>query len=168
MKEIIDKISSYNIFNYLFPGVLFVVLLKEITNYDLIQENNLIGAFLYYFIGLSISRIGSLIIGFYLQKNSKFKFAKYSDYIKASEKDNKVELFSEVNNMYRTIISLLFLLLLAKVYSIADEFFEISVSFSSIFIIILLIILFIFSYKKQTGFIVKRVKNKTKNKDKEA
>ena len=25
MKEIIDKISSYNLFNYLFPGIIFVI-----------------------------------------------------------------------------------------------------------------------------------------------
>ena len=41
MKEIIDKISSYNLFNYLFPGIIFVIILREITKYDLVQENNI-------------------------------------------------------------------------------------------------------------------------------
>ena len=62
MKEIIDKLSSYNIFNYLLPGVLFVAIAKNFTEYNLILDNDFIGAFFYYFIGMVISRFGSLII----------------------------------------------------------------------------------------------------------
>ena len=36
MKDIIDKISSYNIFNYLFPGVLFVIIAKRLTDYNFV------------------------------------------------------------------------------------------------------------------------------------
>lgn len=165
MKEIIDKISSYNIFNYLFPGIIYVVLLREFTEYDLIQENNFIGAFLYYFIGLVISRFGSLIIGEILKsKRLKFiKFADYSDYVIASDKDNKIELFSEVNNMYRTIISLFVLLLLSKFYHWLSEWLNFSKSTSFITLSVLMLILFVFSYKKQTGFVVKRVNTRNKN-----
>ncbi len=162
MKEIIDKISSYNLFNYLFPGVIFILLLREITHYDLIQENNFIGAFLYYFVGLIVSRFGSLIVGKILQKLKFIKFVEYSDYVLASDKDNKIELFSEVNNMYRTIISLLILLLLSKGYESINEYFEFSKEISIILLIILLIGVFIFSYKKQTGFVVKRVETRNK------
>jgi hypothetical protein len=162
MKEIIDKISSYNLFNYLFPGVIFIVLLREITNYDLIQENNFIGAFLYYFVGLIVSRFGSLIIGKILQKFKFLQFAEYSEYVLATDKDNKIELFSEVNNMYRTIISLLILLLLSKGYESINKYFEFSKEKSMIFLIFFLIGIFIFSYKKQTGFIVKRVETRNK------
>ena len=51
---------------------------SEITEYNLVQENNFIGAFLYYFIGLVISRFGSLIIGSILQID-KLKFIKFAD-----------------------------------------------------------------------------------------
>ena len=159
MKEIIDKISSYNLFNYLFPGVIFVILLRELTDYDLIQENNFLGAFLYYFIGLVISRFGSLVIGEIL-KNKKLKFIKfteYSDFVYASDKDSKIDLFSEVNNMYRTLISLFFLLLLSKLYQSISSWLNISTNLSYILLISTLLVLFIFSYRKQTGFIVKRV-----------
>lgn len=164
MKEIIDKISSYNLFNYLFPGVIFVVILKEISKFDLIQENNFIGAFVYYFIGLVISRFGSLVIGEILQKMKFFiKFAEYSKFVPASEKDEKINLFSEVNNMYRTIISLLVILLLVLGYEKLNDFLEFSDTNNLIILIVLLIILFVFSYKKQTSFILKRVNLKTKN-----
>jgi hypothetical protein len=166
MKEIIDKISSYNLFNYLFPGIIFVILLREITEYDLVQENNFLGGFLYYFIGLVISRFGSLVIGEILQsKKLKFiKFADYTDFVIASDKDKKIELFSEINNMYRTLISLFCLLLLSKFYQFISNWLNISENLSFILLIIVLIVLFVFSYRKQTGFVVKRVATRTDNK----
>ena len=164
MQEIIEKISSYNIFNYLFPGIIYVVLIREITNYDFLQKNNFIGAFLYFFIGLVISRFGSLVIDAILKskKLNFIKFADYSEYITASDKDKKVELFSEVNNMYRTIISLFVLLLFTKGYHSLSNWLGLSKNLSFILLSILLIILFVFSYKKQTGFTVKRVDKKIK------
>ena len=62
MKELLDKLSSYNIFNYLLPGILFSVLASKTTELNLIQIDIILGVFVYYFIGLIISRIGSLII----------------------------------------------------------------------------------------------------------
>lgn len=62
MKDLLDKISSYNLFNYLFPGILFAVISKEFTSYSLLQDNLIVGAFIYYFIGLVVSRFGSLVI----------------------------------------------------------------------------------------------------------
>lgn len=162
MKEIIDKISSYNLFNYLFPGIIFVVILREITSYNLIQDNNFIGVFMYYFIGLIISRFGSLIIGSILQKLSFIEFSDYSDYVFASDKDAKIELFSEINNMYRTIISMLFLLLFSKIYELISNYFNFSSQTNYISLIIVLIFLFVFSYKKQTGFVAKRVETRNK------
>ena len=36
MKDILDKIGTYNIFNYLLPGVLFAVLVSQQTKYNLL------------------------------------------------------------------------------------------------------------------------------------
>jgi hypothetical protein len=103
MKDILDKLSSYNIFNYLFPGVLFVILAKSTTSYDFVQEDNLLGAFLYYFIGMTISRFGSVIVEPSLKYIRFLKFTEYSRYVQASKQDSKVDLLSEVNNTYRTL-----------------------------------------------------------------
>ena len=164
MKAIIEKISSYNLFNYLFPGVLYVIILNKITTYNLVQENILIGVFLYYFIGLVISRIGSLVIEPILKK--VFEFAKYSDFINASKQDNKIELFSEINNMYRTLISLFVMLLISKLYKVLSANFNLLDIVLPYLLIISLIIIFVFSFKKQTAYIVKRV-NHHKGKSKE-
>lgn len=163
MKEIIEKISSYNLFNYLFPGVLYVIILNKITTYNMIQENILIGAFLYYFIGLVISRIGSLLIEPILKKVAVF--VDYSDFISASKEDNRIELFSEVNNMYRTLISLLAVILVSKLYDILSDNFNFLKLVLPYQLVTALIILFVFSYKKQTAYIVKIVNHhKEKNK----
>ena len=60
MKDILSKLSSYNLFNYLFPGILFVIVIGKVTHYSLIQQDVIIGVFLYYFIGLVVSRFGSI------------------------------------------------------------------------------------------------------------
>ena len=110
METLLGKLSSYNIFNYLFPGIIFVIIAENLTRFTFIQKDVFLGLFLYYFIGLVISRIGSLVIEPILRR--LVKFANYGDFIAASKIDNKIELLSENNNMYRTLCSL-FLLLIA-------------------------------------------------------
>lgn len=159
MKELLDKLSSYNIFNYLLPGVLFTVILKALTEYDFTQENILIGAFVYYFIGLIVSRIGSLVIEPILKKIKFLKFSKYSDFITASKKDIKIEVLSEVNNMYRTICSLLLLTFILKLFEWFCTNVEFLKDYDTFILIALLLGLFLFSYRKQTDYVRKRVDN---------
>lgn len=157
MKDLLDKISSYNLFNYLFPGILFVVFLKQFTDYDLILENNLLGAFFYYFIGLVISRIGSLIIAPILRFIKFIKFSEYKDFVKASKVDEDIKLFSEVNNTYRTLISMFFMLFFLKLVKYIAVEYKISDVLLISIALILLFILFVFAYKKQTKFITDRI-----------
>jgi hypothetical protein len=162
MKELLDKISSYNIFNYLLPGVLFAYIASILPDINLIQDDLIAGAFLYYLVGLIISRIGSLIIAPLLRYIGFIKVEKYSDFIDASAKDNKIELFSEVNNMYRTLLSMSLMLLIAIGYSkIVEKVHEVK-EWSFILIVILFITLFLFAYRKQTNFITNRIKHHKK------
>ncbi len=154
MDNFLDKLSSYNLFNYLFPGILFVVIASEISSINFIQENIFIGVFVYYFIGLIISRIGSLIIEPLLKTLSFVTFSEYKDYISASSKDKNIELLSEVNNMYRTI-SAMFLLVLC--IPPLEGFYIMYPEAITIVMVIALIILFLCSYKKQTKYITQRV-----------
>jgi hypothetical protein len=157
IKDIIDKISSYNIFNYLLPGVLFVFLTKETTEYNLIQENNLIGAFLYYFVGMVISRFGSLFIEPILKKVRFLKFSDYKSFVIASKKDDKIELLSEVNNTYRTIFSMFLLLIFVKIYTSIKAHYCLKHETTVIILLLFIATLFLFSYRKQTNYITKRI-----------
>lgn len=158
MKEIYDKISSYNIFNYLFPGILFVIISKVFIGYNFILEKDFIGAFLYYFIGMVISRFGSIIIEPILKKISFIKFESYRSFVEASKKDNKIELLSEVNNTYRTLISLFVLLVLLKGCFLLDVRYNFPHEIAYLLILVLLFLMFLFSYRKQTNYISKRIK----------
>jgi len=157
MKEILDKISSYNLFNYLLPGVLFAVFASGFTNFKIIQSDIISSVFLYYFIGLVISRFGSLIIEPLLKKIGFVKFADYKDFVNSCKTDIKVETLSEANNMYRTFISLFFLLGLFKLCLLIEEKFSFLKDYNLILLTVLLLLLFLFSYRKQTNYIIKRI-----------
>jgi len=161
MKELFEKISSYNIFNYLFPGILFVILSKVLVGYDLTVKNDFLGAFLYYFIGMVISRFGSVIIEPLLKKLSFLKFETYKSYVDACKKDAKIELLSEVNNTYRTLVSMVALLLLYKAYVVLSKKYKLSDDSWFLILLVLILIIFIFSYRKQTNYISRRIKANT-------
>jgi hypothetical protein len=157
MKDILQKLSTYNIFNYLLPGIIFVILLRFFTSFNLVIEEVIIGAFLYYFIGMIISRIGSLIVEPLLKKIKLVKFSNYKKFVIASKNDDKIELFSEINNMYRTFVSMLIILLTILIYESTSTFFDLSKTTKSIIGLLSLIFLFLLSYRKQTEYINKRI-----------
>lgn len=157
MNEILEKLSSYNIFNYLLPGILFSFAAESLTQYDVVQDDVLVGVFLYYFIGLVISRIGSIIIEPILKKIKFIEFAQYDKYIAAVKHDTLIETLSESNNMYRTIISMLTCLLTLLIFEKFTSDNQFLVQITPYVLIALLLLLFLFSYKKQTNYIVKRV-----------
>lgn len=158
MSELLSKISSYNIFNYLLPGIVFSVLACWVMHRSLPQENVLTGAFLYYFVGLVVSRFGSLIIEPLLKASSFVHFAPYRDFVAASKKDDQLAVLSEVNNTYRTFCAVFSLLLLVKVYMLFEARFPTLKDWGAPVIAILLLALFLFSYRKQTAYVTKRIK----------
>ncbi len=158
MKEIIERISSYNLFNYLLPGILFAAFAEHITDYKIIQDDILVGLFLYYFIGLVISRIGSLLLAPLLRRIRLIKFAPYADFVSASKADPKLEVLSEQNNMYRTLCALFLSLgILKLVENVAPDEATETAKYA---LIGLGFVLFAGSYVKQTNFITQRVKHK--------
>jgi len=163
MDKLLEKLTSYNLFNYLLPGIIFSVLFEKITNYSIIQKDIMIEVFLAYFIGLIISRVSSIVVEPLLKKIKFVKFADYKDFVLASESDKKIELLSEANNIYRVFISLFFILITIVLY---EKFLQnILVDYTNYIVIVGLLILFLFSYKKQTSYITKRIeifKNKEK------
>lgn len=157
MTTLIEKISSYNLFNYLLPGVLFAALGERVTEYQFIQDDIVVGLFLYYFIGLVVSRIGSLVVAPTLRKIKFVVFAPYGDFIRASKDDAKLELLSEQNNMYRTLISLFAVLAALKGYEGIATCAEFTDRTNMYILFIILFVMFLFAFRKQTGFIRDRI-----------
>jgi hypothetical protein len=158
MNELLSKISSYHLFNYLLPGSLFAVVATELTHRQFVQQNLVLGLFVYYFYGLIISRVGSLFVEPFLKWVRFLKFADYRDFVAACKKDPKIDELSETNNMYRTLCALLITLTLLQGIVLWELKYpqlkraELPVLIAVVFGLLL------FSYKKQTGYITKRVK----------
>ena len=157
MNAILKKISSYNLFNYLLPGVLFVVIVSRITSYDLLVDDIVLGAFVYYFLGLVTSRIGSLVVEPAFKWFKFVEFAPYESFIRAEKEDGKIAVLSEANNMYRTFISLFGMILLACVWESLTQSVAWIQSAEAYLITVVMIFLFALSYRKQTSYITNRI-----------
>lgn len=158
MKELLDKLSSYNIFNCLLPGILFALLVGKLTSHVLIQDDIFIGMFVYYFLGLICSRVGSLVVGTFLKKIKFVEFEPYSEFVVACEKDSKIELLSEVSNMYRTLIAMCLLLTVVVLYDYFSNFCPTLVTIVPYGSFFALLWIFLYSHKKQTNYIKERIK----------
>lgn len=157
MKDLLDKLSSYNIFNYLLPGVLFAAFVDRLTNLQVLQKDMIVGVFLYYFLGSVVSRIGSLVVEPILHRTKFLSFAPYDAFVKAAKADPKIELLSEVNNMYRTFVALFLSVAMVALYSKASNYLPSLQAAAPWVCIVGLLGLFLLSYRKQTEYVVKRV-----------
>ena len=173
IKSVIEKISSYNIFNNLFPGIIFCSVVEQTTRFSLVRDGVWENLFIYYFVGMIISRIGSIFIEKWLKtikvKNKKtnckepfLKFAPYNMYIEASQNDPFIMTLNEMNNVYRTIIATVTLIMITKlfdwlIYDWVKRLGQIGNNLFVVIVCLLIIMLFIYSYKKQTEYIRSRI-----------
>lgn len=160
MEKIFDKLDSYKILNYLFPGIIFSYLFQRECEIVLVQGNLIENFFIYYFIGLIISRVGSLVVEPICKRVKWIVYEDYANYIIASQKDTKIDMLSEKNNMFRTLLAGFIILLLTKICLIFNfvGFFE-NIFNMDVLLIVILIIICAYSYRKQTKSVVQRVHN---------
>lgn len=170
LAQIVEKISSYNIVNNLYPGILFVYVLKIMFGTNLLSNNWVENLIVFYFVGMVLSRIGSIAIEPIIKKIKIIKCAPYQDYVKASSIDPLVDTLSETNNTYRTLLSTF---ICAFVYKLGASINEVCLKNKITFLqenkdwilLTLLILLFVFSYVKQTSYVRKRVESVLKRKN---
>ena len=170
---VLEKISSYNLFNNLLPGIIFCQAVEHVTKIVITDNSFFTNFFIYYFIGILIGRISSVIVEPILMK-IKFKnirtqnecfyinFAPYEDYVEASENIPFIKILNESCNMYRCFISTFLLIICCKLYDcVFSKWLScLKIGDSGIIIIViclLIMLLFIMSYKKQVDYIRKRV-----------
>lgn len=161
MEQFFNKLENYNILNYILPAIVFDFGCQYYINVDLISTNNVFAsAFLYYFLGLVISRIGSLFVKPLLWKLKILNVKDSSvskNFFQAEEKDPKIKILFADYNMYRNFISTFLLLLIGKLIYILNDFININSTIFYTALLIFLLILFIISYKKQLSYIHSRV-----------
>lgn len=157
MSDFVKSISSYNLFNNLLPGVVFCVLASKLFPISLVQKDLITGVFFYYFVGLVIGRIGSVIIEPILKFTGFISFSNYPDYIEASKTDKNLKILSETNNMYRSILSMFLFLVAISFHFYLSSKFEGFSDYVLYLYVFGLIVLFAWSYKKQSQYIKVRV-----------
>ena len=157
LDKFLEKISSYNLLNNLSPGAVFCFLAYKLCGVTLIANSIIESLFVYYFVGMVISRVGSIFIEPVLEKVKFVKKSEYSDYINSSMKDPKIDILSETNNTYRTIVSLCIVVALTKIAVYLFHHFNWFANNYKWILIILLFVIFILSYRKQTKYIRNRV-----------
>ena len=157
-EKVLEKISSYNLFNNLLPGAVYCFLINKFFELNFYSGNIVENLFIYYFTGMVISRIGSLVVEPISKKIKLVIFVEYGEFLKASLKDDKIDILSETNNTYRTMLALSIALLITKLYIFISYKFEWISSGTPVVITVGLVLLFMFSYRKQTEYIRRRVK----------
>lgn len=157
MNDLLAKISSYDLFNCLLPGIVFVVLADQVTEYSISIDNVLASAFLYYFIGLVISRFGATVLYPVLKKMKFLAFSDYKAYCEAEAKDPKIKVLSEINNTYRSMSATAVLLVVVKLYNVAEIKWGLPEVLRLALLVGVVLFLFLFSWKTQTDYIRKRV-----------
>jgi sterol desaturase/sphingolipid hydroxylase (fatty acid hydroxylase superfamily) len=158
LSDLLDKLTSYNLFNYLLPGAVFAYFAESSFAIKLIPDDLVTAAFVYYFLGVVISRLGSLLLEPLLKKLRVVKFEPYPAYLAASEKDAKIEILVEAANMYRTFFSAMLLLFLLAAYLKIESLFPYLPEWRSLIGGLASAFVFLFAYKKQTAYIASRVR----------
>lgn len=158
MDELTKKISEYKVFNFLLPGVLFSFGATKLTSFNLLTSDIVVGLFFYYFVGLTISRIGSLIIEPALLGINFIKHSSYKDFLEAVTKDPKIDNLVESANTYRTIAAgFIGLSIVYGFDQIPTNSHDVNIYILTLFFLVLLSVLFLISYRKQVSYVKRRV-----------
>ncbi len=157
MDKFIDKLSSYNLLNNLIPGGGFSYLLQHIYSIDILGSSVVENFFIYYFVGMFLNRLGSIVIEPLAKKVKFVSYSDYHDYVVASKMDNKIDVLLETNNLYRTIATSGLLIIVIKIYTYAEQYISWLSCATPYIAASTLTLVFLFSYKKQTKYLKDRV-----------
>ncbi len=158
MNDLMAKISSYDIFNNLVPGAIFAFLLDRLGIATVGTPSIITDVVLFYFLGLIVSRIGSVLIDPILKLTGIIPKVDYPGFIDASQKDTKILTLLESRNLYRTIVTLLLVTLIAyHVKGWAPTWM--SDGWRTTILLAVLAVLFLLAYRKQNSFISRRVEH---------
>jgi hypothetical protein len=157
MDKLVDKLSAYNIFTNLFPGVIYCFVATKFFGLSLVQDDLVVAAFLYYFCGMVISRVSSVVVEPLMKKSGFVTYSDYGDYVAASKADKLIEQLLETSNSYRSVVALLLCLIGTGAWTVAAAKWSMFGAFDHYILLITLLVLFCLAFRKQTQYITKRV-----------
>ena len=167
MEKIIEKLDSYNLFTNIIPG--YLMLLFNIYYFKLDSLNIIEYIVVAYFIGQTLNRLGSILVGKVLLKFTSEGGLPYDKYITACDNDKKINLLLQERNTYRTFCTLFIVCMIEVIFS--KIYKDINISNNAIIFALLAICLIIYSvsYCKYNKYIDDRIRisNKKNNTGKE-
>lgn len=167
IKSIVNRISVYGLINHLIPGAIYVVLVNSFTTFTIPLNNDFEMIIICYFIGVTISRIGTWADECIFHKKRKkgdsfVPYRPYTEFCSAEKKDKEMRLrfLSDVNDMYRTFFALSLALTVTAIADILWDYIESRVWIEKIAAIaaaVVMMFLYVFSYSKQSKYVVDRI-----------
>lgn len=154
VKSIIDKLSTYQFFNFIYPGAVFLGLLKFKEVQLPMLENVWWFLLASYFLGMMISRFGSIVIEWISEKAkwiTKYDIKAYAKHLKA---DSFTGVLLELANIYRTLCSMGIILMICTIvgYNGADKC-------CMILLEVVFVALFWMSFIKQYHYLLNKLKD---------
>ena len=157
LEKLLEELGAYELLNNLLPGAIICVLAQWQTGYQLPAINVVGELCVFYFVGLVVGRLGSLVVEPIYRKLGIISKGAYADFIKASQADPKIDTLSTKNNMYRTFVAVF---IITTVYMIVEVFREratVRLTMVQLVASAALWFLFSYSYHKQSNYIQGRI-----------
>ena len=154
LKSLSEKLSAYQLFNFIYPGAVFLGILSyKGVPLGMLKE---IWCFLLssYFLGMTISRFGSIVIESICLKFGwieKYDIKRYADNI---AKNSFTAILLELTNIYRTICSMGILLFLCTIFKYQQDD-----KCCMLFVEVLFVLLFGISFIKQHHYLEDKLKD---------
>lgn len=165
MDKFIDKISSYHLLTNLVPGTVFCLLVNRFTSFTLPTGTSIADFIAFYFIGVVISRFGSIIIEPIFRKLKIVKYANYTQFLTAEKTDAKIQPLNESNNLFRALLSCSVLFSGVYLYEFLGSKYPFLLAIKVPVLCVAMIVMFALSYRKQTSIIRNRVEHACKTKE---
>ena len=121
MSELLTKISSYNLYNYLLVGFVYNMLLCHYTQLGYMDDNIFKVLIVCYVMGLFIAKLASLflepfLIGLHWNNKKFLKWRNKNEYSEASFKDAKIPILLEEANVCRNFAMAIFVFFVCLIY----------------------------------------------------
>jgi hypothetical protein len=159
MGDLLSKLESYRILNYLLPGTVFIFACDVLGIYKFESQNLFVLAFIAYFLGMTLSRIGSLFLEKPLEWIGFTKRSSYDHFILAEKADNKISTLMEEANTYRTIVATATIVGLADFVKSLLAQGTVTTRVVVTLLLISLILIYLFAYRKQVKYLARRIEH---------
>lgn len=155
IEKIIDRISSYQFFNFFYPGIIFIAIMGYLLKKDFTELSIWHLLLFSYFVGMTLSRIGSLLIESPMIKWHILEKIEYFRLVNAEKNDPKVMLLLEICNTFRTLSATFFIL---TILMLMEGCLKLELNFSNkeIALCFFIAVLFLFSFIKQYQYVKSR------------